>query len=456
MSISAKLILPLIKRVIPYLPLLPTPLLSLPPTLLLHLTSHPSPSATSFISSSTTHPLHLPITFTLIAIPVIYILGLISGNVSWVDRAWPFYTPFCTTLLVAWLWLNQDGVVYGHNLPRVGLMWALQLLWSTRLLSHALKRDFYNLRSEDYRYTAFRSLVPRPLFALVHLFVVAIAQPLLLLALSLPVHAVLTLPPSELASTGGYDLKWKTVKGFLPSRFDAAGFGSAGDDTPVLNLSDLAVFVLAVACLYVEWRTDREMYKYQSSKHSILDQAKANNNSTSTATVPPSDSSGSTLPKIYRPSKLSDKKAQDGNPQPSPYPLSHHPGFPTRGRWRWSRHPNFAAEQLFWVTQALIVVGGARSSGVTRRGWGAGAGSVFGPCFALSILFCASTFLTEWITSRKFPAYKPYRRLVGQFVPQETAWIWLWGTITRGRARDVKAVYEVSQLDDDAGTIDGL
>ncbi|WVF73137.1 hypothetical protein IAT40_007956 [Kwoniella sp. CBS 6097] len=437
---SAKLILPLVKRIIPYLALLPTPLLSLPPTLLLHLTSHPSPSATTFISSATTHPLHPPIVFTLIAIPVIYILGLISGNVSWVDRAWPFYTPFCTGLLVAWLWLNHDGVVYGHNLPRVGLMWALQLLWSTRLLSHALKRDFYNLRSEDYRYTAFRSLVPRPVFALVHLFVVAIAQPLLLLALSLPVHAVLSLPPSELASTGGYDITWKTVKKFLPARFDA--IGSAADDTPVLNLSDLAVAALAVGCLYIEWRTDREMYRYQSSKHAILDKAKAKSND--------SDSSSANT-KIIKPAT---PNKQDGKPQPSAYPVSHHPGFPTRGRWRWSRHPNFAAEQLFWVTQALIVVGGASSSGVTRRGWGAGAGSVFGPCFALSILFCSSTFLTEWITSRKFPAYKAYRRLVGQFLPQETAWIWLWGTITRGRARDYKAVYEVPQVD--AATVGGI
>ncbi|WVR00314.1 hypothetical protein IAU59_007457 [Kwoniella sp. CBS 9459] len=447
---SAKLIIPLIKPIIPYLPLLPTPLLSLPPTLLLHVTSHPSPSATSFISSSTTHPLHPPIVFTLIAIPVIYALGLISGNVSWVDRAWPFYTPFCTGLLVAWLWLNQDGAVYAHNIPRVGLMWALQLLWSTRLLSHALKRDFYNLRSEDYRYTAFRSLVPRPVFALVHLLVVAVAQPLLLLALALPVHAVLSLPPSELASTGGYDITWKAVRKVLPARFSA--IGSASDDTPVLNLSDLVVSVLAIACLYVEWRTDREMYKYQSSKHAILD--KANEGTT------PSSSAPSTT-KIIRPPKPSVGNAnanangkKDGKPQPSAYPISHHPGFPTRGRWRWSRHPNFAAEQLFWFTQALIVVGGAQSSGVTRRGWGAGAGSVFGPCFALSILFCSSTFLTEWITSRKFPAYKAYRRLVGQFLPQETAWIWLWGTITGGRARDLKAVYDVPQTQEDLASVD--
>ncbi|WVR07815.1 hypothetical protein IAU60_004858 [Kwoniella sp. DSM 27419] len=422
MSSTAKVIVSLVRPVLPYLPLLPTPLLSLTPTLLLHVTSHPSPSILSFVTSSNTHPLHPPIIFTFVAIPLIYILGLISGNVSWVDRAWPFFTPICSGMLVAWMWLNPEGDVYGHNLPRVLLMWVLQLLWSTRLLSHALKRDFYNLRSEDYRYTVVRQLVPRPVFALIHIFVVALAQPLLLLALCLPVHAAMSLPPSELASTGGFDITFGKAKLFLPARYAA----SAPDATPVLNLADLIVSLAALTCLYVEYKSDRAMYDYQSSKHALLDKPQPST-------------------KLVKPQSTASQSASSSSrklPQPATYPASHHPGFPVKGRWTWSRHPNFAAEQLFWLTQALIVVAGARSSGVTRRGWGAG--SVFGPAFALSILFCSSTLLTEWITSRKFPAYKSYKKLVGQFLPQETAWLWLWSTITRTRGRAVQEVYGVS------------
>ena len=48
----------------------------------------------------------------------------------------------------------------------------MQIVWSVRLTSHAFRRDFYDLTSEDYRYTAVRKLLPRWAFQLVHLFAV--------------------------------------------------------------------------------------------------------------------------------------------------------------------------------------------------------------------------------------------------------------------------------------------
>nr|XP_018260680.1 uncharacterized protein I303_06395 [Kwoniella dejecticola CBS 10117]OBR82838.1 hypothetical protein I303_06395 [Kwoniella dejecticola CBS 10117] len=400
---SSKMAINLLKPLLPYIPLLPTPVLSLFPSLILHIASHPRPSSTNFISASTTHPLHAPLIFTLISIPIIYILGLVSGNVSWVDRLWPFYTPFCTGFLVLWLFLNDEGGVYGHNLPRVLLMFGLQILWSIRLLSHALKRDFYNLKSEDYRYTAFRRIVPKPIFALVHIFVIAIAQPILLFSLSLPVYAIMSLPPSELAITSSY--------------------------------ADLVVACLAIGCLVMEYRTDKAMYEFQNTKHSLM------------ASLPPNQlvqpGAATSAGEGGAKNEVNKKRL----PRPSAYPPSHHPGFPTRGMFRWSRHANFASEQIFWMTQALFVIAGSESSGVTRRSWGDGC--VWAPCFAVSphphfcllILFCASTFLTEWITSRKFPAYKSYKRVVGQFLPQETLWLWVIGTVMGTRQRHIEKVY---------------
>ncbi|KAK8853059.1 hypothetical protein IAR55_003760 [Kwoniella newhampshirensis] len=411
---SSKLIYSLVRPVLRYLPLLPTPLLTLPASLGLHLTTHPSPSFLSFLASSTTHPLHYPLLFLLGSIPLFYVLGLISGNVSWVDRAWPFFTPICSALIVAWVWFNEAGAVYGHNIPRLFLTLALQLAWSARLLSHAIRRDFYNPRGEDYRYTYFRSLVPRPLFSLVHLFVIAIAQPALLFCLSLPLHAVLILPPSELAGGSGWSsIPFGSVTKYLPARH-----GSAPSATPILNIGDLGVAILALGCLLLEYKADNAMYKYQNGKHTLQ------------SSLPE--------PQLIRPSS-SFKETRKS--KTAAYPPSYHPGFPTRGLWKFSRHPNFAGEQLFWVTQALFVVAAGESSAVTRSGWMMG--SVFGPCFALSILFCASTFLTEWITSEKYPTYKSYRRLVGQFLPQETALIWLWGKILGNREKAKKEVYEI-------------
>ncbi|WWC91532.1 uncharacterized protein L201_006478 [Kwoniella dendrophila CBS 6074] len=413
---ASKIVIPILKPLLPYIPLLPTPVLSLFPSLLLHLTTHPSPSSTTFIQASTTHPLHAPLIFLIISIPIIYLLGLISGNVSWVDRLWPFYTPLCTGLLVLWIIANPEGSVYGHNLPRVGLMFGLQILWSIRLLSHALKRDFYNLKSEDYRYTVVRSLVPKPIFALIHIFVVAIPQPLLLFGLSLPVYSIMSLPPSELAVTSKYGISYSTISRILPEKYQ----NSASSETIVLNLADLIVTIIALLCLFIEYQTDKRMYRFQSGKHLLLD----------------------TLPKNQLIQPKSPKKDENPNsklPKPTSYPPSYHPGFPTKGLWNFSRHPNFASEQIFWLTQALFVIAGSCSSGVTRRSWGNA--TVWLPCFCLSILFCASTFLTEWITTRKFPVYKQYKRLVGQFLPQETFIICLIGSLTGNRKKNKQVVY---------------
>lgn len=401
---------PLIRPLLPYLPLLPKPVLTLPPSLFLHYASQPQFSVLAYLRDPFTNPLHAPLVLTLLLVPLIYTLGHISGNVSWVDRAWPFYTPVHSALIVLWAGLNEGSGVYGHNLPRLGIMMVLQIIWSTRLLSHAIRRDFYDLTSEDYRYTQFRKIVPRWLFSFVHLFVIAIAQPFLLFSLSLPLHSVLVQPPAELSPgpISTLSVPYSAFLRFLPARYHIAPAS-----TPVLNVVDFFLLLLGLAFVFIEYKADNAMFAFQSTKHSKM--------SSSEIIHPPRSSTISNAP------------------QPTPYPRSHHPGFLVNGLFRWSRHPNFAAEQLFWVDQALFVVAAGESSGVTRKGWVSG--GVFGPCFALSLLFCSSTNLTEWITGRKFPTYWSYRGLVGQFLPQETALIWLWGTLTRSRAKQQKEVY---------------
>lgn len=353
---TASILLPILRPILPYLPSLPTPVLTLLPSLALHLGTHPSPSPLSFFTAPTTHPLHLPLCFLLFSIPFIYTLGLLTGNVSWVDRLWPFYTPLCTLFVPLYIALNDRGNIFAHNAPRILLMFGLQIIWSARLLSHALKRGFYDFTGEDYRYTAFRKIAPKWAFGLVHLFAVAIAQPILIFALSLPTQAVLTLPPSELSpGWSNLHIPFSTITPFLPKSYH-----SASPHTPVLNLSDLFLTALSLTILYVEYKADRQMYAFQEAKHGVP----------------------KNTPLIHPPfSRHGSGSAIKGAPRPAAYPEAYHPGFPTEGMYKWSRHPNFAAEQLFWFTQALFVVGAGESSGVTRSGW-MGA-SVFGPPFAV-------------------------------------------------------------------------
>ena len=82
-------------------------------------------------------------------------------------------------------------------------------------------------------------------------------------------------------------------------------------------------------------------------------------------------------------------------------------GFNTSGIWGWSRHPNFAAEQAVWM--CLYQWGSSQSK--TFYNWTA-IGAI-----GYLILFQASTWFTEKISSEKYPEYATYQKRVGKFLP---------------------------------------
>ncbi|KAK6841395.1 hypothetical protein PG987_002255 [Apiospora arundinis] len=69
-------------------------------------------------------------------------------------------------------------------------------------------------------------------------------------------------------------------------------------------------------------------------------------------------------------------------------------GFITSGLWAYSRHPNFAAEQTIW----FMLYQWSCYASKTFYNW-SGAGALF-----LVMLFQGSTWLTELISSRKYPS----------------------------------------------------
>lgn len=82
-------------------------------------------------------------------------------------------------------------------------------------------------------------------------------------------------------------------------------------------------------------------------------------------------------------------------------------GFLTGGLWAYSRHPNFAAEQSVWVGLYLW------SCYVTETYYNWSGIGVIG----YLVLFQASTWFTELLSSGKYPEYKEYRKKVAMFVP---------------------------------------
>ncbi|EGD72649.1 hypothetical protein PTSG_04384 [Salpingoeca rosetta] len=82
-------------------------------------------------------------------------------------------------------------------------------------------------------------------------------------------------------------------------------------------------------------------------------------------------------------------------------------GFLTRGLFRYSRHPNFFAEQCLWWSFYLFAVG---VSGQVL-GW-----AVVGP-LVLSLLFQGSTQFTEELSLAKYPAYARYQQTTSRLIP---------------------------------------
>ncbi|KAL6158107.1 hypothetical protein ACJQWK_07865 [Exserohilum turcicum] len=83
-------------------------------------------------------------------------------------------------------------------------------------------------------------------------------------------------------------------------------------------------------------------------------------------------------------------------------------GFNTTGLFAWSRHPNFAAEQAFWV---CLYQWSCLETDQYATWAGIGA-------FSYLILFQGSTWLTELLSAGKYPEYKIYQERVGRFLPK--------------------------------------
>jgi len=89
------------------------------------------------------------------------------------------------------------------------------------------------------------------------------------------------------------------------------------------------------------------------------------------------------------------------------YMVSLKNGYLSEGFWKYVRHPNFASEQLIWVSFYLF---GVAASGKWLN-W-----TIAGPVL-LILLFIGSSELTERLSAEKYPAYADYRENVPRFFP---------------------------------------
>ncbi|KAK9467946.1 hypothetical protein V1512DRAFT_260411 [Lipomyces arxii] len=89
-------------------------------------------------------------------------------------------------------------------------------------------------------------------------------------------------------------------------------------------------------------------------------------------------------------------------------------GFCAFGPFKYSRHPNFIAEQFVWIIPylwSLYVIG-------ERFNW-----TIIG-AIGYVVLFQGSTTFTEYITRQKYPVYNDYIKMTGRFFPSlKSHWV---------------------------------
>jgi len=172
-----------------------------------------------------------------------------------------------------------------------------------------------------------------------------------------------------------------------------------------LLLSDFILTGIALTTLLVEFTADNTQWTYHNFKHS------------------------------------------GGKPDPNAWPFADRKwskadadrGFVAEGLWSISRHPNFLCEQLFWLWATLFPILAEpdfllSTTPITFKlshpeTWSFSALIMHddvtpfwhvAPALGLSCLFVASTLFTEYVTSKKYPAYRAYQRRVGMFNPSTT------------------------------------
>lgn len=139
-----------------------------------------------------------------------------------------------------------------------------------------------------------------------------------------------------------------------------------GSSLPLGWLDYLAASLFAFFLLY-ELIADEEQWSFQSKKHSLLKEGK----------------------------KLEEL--------PSPY----NKGFNTIGLWKFSRHPNYFAEQAMWICFYFFSV----AAGLFPINWSAAG------CLLLVVLFLGSCAFAEGISGAKYPLYAAYRKQVSCYFP---------------------------------------
>ncbi len=125
----------------------------------------------------------------LIVAAVVWLLGVVTREYSWIDRLWSI-CPGVYCLIVA------AGTDFAS--PRVNLMTALVVLWGARLTFNFARKGGYQPGGEDYRWTAVRERTGPLAMQVMNLTFISFGQMLLIWLFTSPIHQASVRIPAPL------------------------------------------------------------------------------------------------------------------------------------------------------------------------------------------------------------------------------------------------------------------
>jgi len=121
--------------------------------------------------------LMLPITLCAGVASTCWLLSLVFGEYSWVDRIWSIVPP---------IYVGTFAARAGWADPRLDAMTALTALWAVRLTFNYARKGGYAPGGEDYRWAVLKARMAPWQWHLFNVFFISAYQNLLLLLIALP------------------------------------------------------------------------------------------------------------------------------------------------------------------------------------------------------------------------------------------------------------------------------
>ncbi|KAI9737580.1 MAG: hypothetical protein M1834_009735 [Cirrosporium novae-zelandiae] len=173
-----------------------------------------------------TNPFITALAFSLLIVPIVFVLSEINRNYSQIDRIWSILPTV----------YNAHYAAYAHlaGLPtqKIDTLATFSAIWSLRLSFNYWRKGGYSIGSEDYRWAILRKKISPPLFVLFNLGFISFWQSILLFLITTPTYVI-----------------------FLSTRI-----------SPDFEFADVVFSRLLLAFILLSFFADQQQWNYQQAK----------------------------------------------------------------------------------------------------------------------------------------------------------------------------------------------